>query len=411
MIRNRQQKLTLGVVLLVAIAFAIATASPVAADGPGLSGVASPPAWAAHPGADTSAAVAGQATVGWKVVYVVGIVDSLGGSLTNSYIKEANGNAEEMRALGMTVVTFVPPSNLWTDIVAAAADADVLVYAGHGMSWGGNPPTVGGLSLDSTRKVSPDQIRGDLRMASNAIVIMSHVCFSSGGSTTDSGAISSIEAQRRVAQYSDPFLDAGLVAYYSNWYGGFPADVLAYLANGLTLGGAYENYHDFDADTVERYADPGHTEYAMWLDWDYWYNSIMYNYAFVGDEGLIPLHSVGPESVIGIGRESLQVRSEPGAGTFAYEYTVTVSTGLEVSWTAWLDSGVASWVTVAPGTGTSGDTLRLTFTVPAQPGTYETRLHIHTNDPRVTSPDAVVPITLVVALPAQYETALPSVRG
>jgi len=374
------------------------------AEGPIVAATANPPAWAALPD-DGVGNLSDQASVDWKVVYVVGYV----GSGTEAYIEEAEANAEAMRALGATVVLFYPPRNEWNDIVAAAADATVLVYAGHGVSWD-TIPTVGGMSLSSSSKVTPDQIRSDLRMAPGGVVILNHVCFASGGSSTDPGAISSTEAQRRVAQYSDPFLAAGLVGCYSSWYGSFPAKVVSYLASGMTLGEAYEAYADYREASVERYTHPSHPEFAMWMDKDTW-GSVIYNYAFVGGKDLSLLSASGSESAIGIGREWIEMRSEPGAGSSSYTFTVAVTDGLQVAWTAWLDGGASSWLSISPTSGNGTGSLRLTVTAPALAGTYTTNLHVHASDARVGEPDAVIPITLVVEAPLQYSAVVPLVSG
>ncbi|MHB0876811.1 MAG: hypothetical protein ACYC5O_12305 [Anaerolineae bacterium] len=379
--------------------------TPVAAAGPVEASVAAPPVRPVLPGDGVSATLSGQATVDWKVVYVVGYVDA-----NTDYTAQANTDAAALRGMGMTVVVFNPGNNDWAAIVAAAADADVFIYAGHGMSWGGSPPVVGGMSLSATQKISPDELRARLRLAPNAIVILNHVCFASGGSTTDSGPITSAEAQRRVAQYADAFLDVGAVGYYSNWYNDFPVDILTYLAGGMTLGDAYEAYSEYDATKVERYAHPGHPDYAMWLTWANWPNGRMYTYSFVGDEHLSPLHPPAAPASVGIDRSSVQSRTEPAAGTYTYDFTVTIDGGVPVAWTAWLEGG-ASWVRVSPASGVSGGALHLTFTAPAQAGTYQTTLHVHTDDPRATQPDALVPITLTVAPPDPYEVRFPSVHG
>jgi len=89
------------------------------------------------------------------------------------------------------------------------------------------------------------------------------------------------EAQRRVAQYSDPFLDIGAAGYYANWYGNAFQMFIRYLFQGQTQAQAYQSYFDFNPSTVERYTHPDHPGMVMWLDKDDW-DGIQYNNAFSG---------------------------------------------------------------------------------------------------------------------------------
>jgi len=123
--------------------------------------------------------------------------------------------AAELAANGVTVHRFYTPNNDWGQIKAAAEGAHFLFYRGHGVYWDSMPsPTVGGFHLKELF-VSSDDIRNDLHLAPNAIVML-YGCFTAGSSSEDSGSISSAEAQRRVAQYSDPFFDIGAAGYYAN---------------------------------------------------------------------------------------------------------------------------------------------------------------------------------------------------
>jgi hypothetical protein len=221
--------------------------------------------------------------VHWKAVYVVGVVDTVSGPATRSYVDSARENAAQLRDLGVQVVEFYPPDNHWQDVRAAAREANILIYSGHGITWGGEPPLVGGLLLQPGEAVHPDQIRAELRMAPSAIAIMNHICYAAGVSADDPGPISREEAERRVAQYSLPFLDAGISGYYANMYGSFPVALIEELLAGQALGHAYEGYWDYTAATVERYRHPQRPAAAMWLDKDDW-NGMRYNYAFVGDD-------------------------------------------------------------------------------------------------------------------------------
>lgn len=390
-------------VVLLLLAHCLAFPS-VAAEGPQLGGVVVPPPLAqsrldsllSRQQALTSTSVA------WKVVYVVGAVDGVDGTQTQDYINDARSNVSELRKLGMSVVEFYPPNNHWNDIKAAASDALVLVYAGHGVSWGGNPPLVGGFSLQPGESVHPDKIGSELRMLPGAIVLFNHVCFSAGSSATDTSAISAEEAQRRVAQYSLPFLEAGLVGYYANWYYGFPKALLSYLAQNMTLSQAYEAFYDYNAATAERYQHPQRPEYAMWLDKDNWGGNIQYNYAFVGDAGR-RLTDVPTPLSISVSPSSVYIRAALGAGPQTLAVTISASDGLAIGWTATVIGGDQPWLKVEPSTGLTGSNIYITITPPSVSASYQAQVLIRTDDTRVANPE----LLLTVNLEAQYWTILP----
>ena len=170
--------------------------------------------------------------------------------------------ATELQANGVTVHKFYAPNNDWNQIKAAAAGAHFLMYRGHGVYYPGTSPwTVGGFALSGGIKSSGD-IRNDLALAQDAIVML-YGCFTAGSSSLDGGDIGITEARRRVAQYSDPFFDIGAAGYYANWFGDAFQMYLCYLFQGQTLGQAYESYFDFNSNTVDRGMHPDHPDKVL----------------------------------------------------------------------------------------------------------------------------------------------------
>ena len=148
-------------------------------------------------------------------VLIVGPIDGDDGSWTTQEKQNMDLAATELEANGVTVHRFYTPNNSWEQIKAAAKSAHFLFYRGHGIYWSAMPyPTVGGFALKDNF-VSSDEIRADLDLAPNAIVML-YGCFTAGSSGNDDAPIDSAEAQRRVAQYSDPFFDIGAGGYYAN---------------------------------------------------------------------------------------------------------------------------------------------------------------------------------------------------
>ncbi len=297
-----------------------------------------------------------------KAVLVVGPIDGNSGEWTQSEISNMELAADELEANGVVVYRFYTPNNSWDQIRAAAEGAQFFFYRGHGVYWSDFPhPNVGGLALNNNVFISSDQLRSDLHLAPNAI-IMIYGCFAAGSSSADTTDIGVDEARRRVGQYSDPFFDNGAAGYYSDWFGDAFQMYVRYLFQGQTLGQAYESYWDFNAATVARTTHPDHPEMAMWLDKDNWRGYWEYDNAFVGrpNETLQTLFvppTLGhvPEDVTfiysipdgQITRSSLQVQPR----------NVTTEDPLN-----WVLSFEGNWFTVTESSGTTPDPFDIVLT-------------------------------------------------
>jgi len=311
--------------------------------------------------------------------------------------------AAELEAHGVTVHRFYPGNSDTDEIEQAAKGAHFLLYRGHGVYDGNLPyPNVGGFSL-SSGYYSPDRIRQNLDLAPNAIVML-YGCFTAGSSsaTGDTYDIGITEAGRRVAQYSDPFFDIGAAGYYANWFGNAFAQFSANLFAGQTLGQAYENYADFNPDTVHRTTHPDHPEMAMWVDKDYW-GYWQYNNAFVGKSGQM-LEDLFPVATL---------MDIPGSITFTVtvendvviqptDYIVTPGNGGGDAVLDWTLSAEGDWFTVTPQTGSTPDG----FTVTPQcfdtsrPGTYTGVVTVTVTNPVYTrNPIQRIDLTLRVFAP------------
>jgi hypothetical protein len=271
-----------------------------------------------------------------KAVLLVGPIDGDNGSWTNQEKANMDLAAAELEANGVTVYKFYTPNNDWSQIKTAASGAHFLLYRGHGVYWGSMPhPDVGGFSLKN-KFVSPDDIRNDLALAPNAIVML-YGCFTAGSAGNDTVSIDSAEARRRVAQYSDPFFDIGAAGYYADWFGSAFQMYVRYLFQGKTQRQTYESFYDFNSATVERYTHPDHPDMALWLDKDYWYDPMpQYNNAFVGqpEKTLADLFQpaamqVSPSSILYLAEPSYTSRSFPvrieATGTYSFSWTAAVT--------------------------------------------------------------------------------------
>lgn len=302
-----------------------------------------------------------QALPALKAVLIVGPIDGDYGEWTTDEKENMELAAAELEAHGVTVHRFYAPNNDWADIVAAAEGAHFLFYRGHGVYWSSYPqPTVGGFAL-SDGFVSSDDIRHDLDLAPNAIIML-YGCFTAGTSGGDDGDIGIQEAKRRVAQYSDPFFDIGAAGYYANWFGDAFQKYVRYLFQGQTLGGAYESYFDFNPSTVYRTTHPDHPQMAMWLDKDYWSGYWQYNNAFVGlpEETLSSLF--GAPELGNLANEAIFLYSIPDGQLVPSAYRgMPVNVGNEetLNWSLHKDG---DWFAVTPGSGSTPETFLITPT-------------------------------------------------
>lgn len=263
--------------------------------------------------------------------------------------------AQVLGAHGASVFKFYTPSNDWNTIVNAAQGAQFLFYAGEGVGWPDG--TYGGFYLRNGSGavfISPDQIRSSLKLAPNAIVMI-NACFASGGSGTDSNpsALTSAQAQYRVAQYSDPFFDIGASGYFADWYQAAFSTILTNLFQGMTLGDAFKNFGDFNSSTLETYTHPYHSDLAMWLDKGTYNEGSIYSYAFAGKAGA-RLEDLFPAPQVSLSTSLLQVMADPQTSMETASVQVMNS-----GWSASVTSG-SNWLSVLPPqTGSAGASVTL----------------------------------------------------
>lgn len=158
-----------------------------------------------------------------KVVIVVGPV----GGTTETYRRDANTIANEARRYNTNIVKIYSPYATWSKVKDKAKGADIFIYLGHGNGWPSpyapySKYTKNGLGLNRSSGHGDYNVRyfgayyvKNLRLAKNAIVILHHVCFASGGSATDRTLPSLSTAIKRVDNYAAPFISAGAKAVFA----------------------------------------------------------------------------------------------------------------------------------------------------------------------------------------------------
>ena len=201
----------------------------------------------------------------WKAVYIVGDTDNYGPG-TADYIARGKEIAAALKGQGLAVAEFYPPTNHWADIKAAALDASILIYNGHGVGWDGDPNKVGGFCLRPDEFIRPEQIATELKLLTGAWVFL-FACYaagSPGGETYCAPAT----AYNRVVQYATPFLQAGAHGYYALWDPYYPERATARLQAGARFTDPYWECSFFQTGHADNYAHPTIPGVSMHLGWD-----------------------------------------------------------------------------------------------------------------------------------------------
>jgi len=179
-----------------------------------------------------------------KVAVIVGPV----GSLTHSYIALANQAAKAATAAGAQVVTVYSPDATWPAVKAATDGASIVVYLGHGNGFPSPyrdtlfPPSENGFGLnpvagvdDGAHQYFGEAYVGDLHLAHNAVVVLSHLCYASGNSEPGLAQGTTDQAIQRVDNYAAGFLRAGARAVVAEGHLGPAYYVRSLLTSSLSI--------------------------------------------------------------------------------------------------------------------------------------------------------------------------------
>ena len=156
-----------------------------------------------------------------RVVLVVGPV----GGLTNLYRSLANEAAAEASAAGAEVTKVYSPNATWSAVRHAIDGASIVVYLGHGNGWPSPyrdslyPPTQNGFGLnpysggdDSSHQYFGESTVDNVKLAPNAVVLLSHLCYASGNSEPGLAEGTQSMAIQRADNYAAGFIRAGAEA-------------------------------------------------------------------------------------------------------------------------------------------------------------------------------------------------------
>jgi serine protease inhibitor ecotin len=220
-------------------------------------------------GVKSAAAVAGQA----KVVIVVGATQ---GS-TSSYRADADAAAATASQYTSNIVKVYSPNATWAAVQAAAAGASIFIYLGHGSGYP-NPynanPVAGdnGMGLNATAGNGDNNTQyfgasymAQLGLATNAVVLLNHLCYASGDSEPGLGNPSLGVVQTRVDGYASGFLSGNARAVIAEGMGSLSPYIDALFTSHQTVDQMWKTYPGFH-NHVMSWADTFSAGYTSQVD-------------------------------------------------------------------------------------------------------------------------------------------------
>lgn len=247
-----------------------------------------------------------------KVAIIVGPV----GSLTPTYLALADAAAWTAEQQGAVVARAYSPNATPGNVLAAVADANIVIYFGHGY---GYPSPYGGLNTArqngwglqgfGARGTHGDSIDGELqyfgedwivanaRPAPGFVMIYSNTCYAPGASEGGFAPATPAVAAERVAYYSRKVFAMGGSAYYATDFDRGAADLVGRLLvnRHQSYGASFAAAQQFvpSALTIQpHYFSAGQ---QIWLHRTrYTEGPANYWYAFAGNPDATPIRSWDP---------------------------------------------------------------------------------------------------------------------
>ncbi len=190
------------------------------------------------------ASAAGPQRVAPKVVIVVGPT----GSATDNYRKLGNEAAAAALKFTPNVVRIYSPDATWPAVKKALNGASIVVYLGHGNGWPSRyrneltPATQNGFGLnphagagDTHQYFGEGRIGNEIKLAKDAVVVLSHLCYASGNSEPGLPEGTLEMGQQRVDNYAAGFIKAGAAAVIAEGHMGPAYYVRSILAGKSTI--------------------------------------------------------------------------------------------------------------------------------------------------------------------------------
>lgn len=205
-----------------------------------------------------------------KVAIIVGPA----GAATDNYRRLGNEAAAAARKFTPNVVRVYSPDATWPAVKQALNGASVVVYLGHGNGWPSKyrdslaPDTQDGMGLnpnvgaaDSHQYFGEARIAAEIKLAKNAIVVLSHLCYASGNSEPGLPEGSLDVGQQRVDNFAAGFIKAGAAAVIAEGHMGPAYYVGAILAGKGSIDRIWRNSPSYNGNLLrfDSLRSPGYT--------------------------------------------------------------------------------------------------------------------------------------------------------
>jgi hypothetical protein len=250
-------------------------------------------------------AVPARAATAVKVAIIVGPV---GEELTPVYISLAEAAADAAETRGATVDTAYSPEAGADTVIAAVADANIVVYFGHGVGspnpysdtpsaattngWGLNGPGARGDHSDSFADgtlayYGEAWIAEHAKPAPGWVMIYSNACYAPGAGEGQHEPATEDVAAERVSAYSRaPLADLGASAYFATDFYEGAAHLVGALLDGpeLSYRDIFMSEPRFERQALVRHPHASLEGMQTWLHKSpYFEGEVDYWYAFAGD--------------------------------------------------------------------------------------------------------------------------------
>lgn len=328
-----------------------------------------------------------------RAVVIVGPV----GDSTQTYINDAEKAAQVLEANGFQVERLYHPNATWDAVKEKMHGAQIVVYEGHGTTTYGFALTIDPNDANKCQIVSQQEIKDNIQLAPNAVVILSHACYSAGQSSSDPTPVDSGVARQRVQNYARTFLDIGAVAYFANNYFDAAEDYLAAMFDNpdQTMDYVFKNggYYWYNGKPLLTFSYDYNPDYTLYLlqdaDDDHW------NRAFAGDTEAVVRDSIEPRQMQ-LSPTSIGYLTLPTGGPASYTIAINNAGSGNFAWTTAYTPTSSGWFTVAPLAGSSGQVITVTLDPGGHAlGTYVGQVEV-TAEGGTLDPQQSVDVTLYV---------------
>lgn len=209
-----------------------------------------------------------------KVVVIVGPTE---GS-TDNYRDAADEAAAEAAKYTSNVVKVYSPNATWSAVKTATKGASIVIYLGHGNGWPSpytyDPKytTKDGFGLnaaagkgDSNNKYYGEPYVKTLELASNAVIILNHLCYASGNSEPGKAQPSLSVAKERISNFAAGFMAGKAAAVIAEGHGSAADYVRALFThdgsvfdawNSVNANGNTTQFTSTRSSSVQAYMDP-----------------------------------------------------------------------------------------------------------------------------------------------------------